>query len=252
MSKLKELPFSTLQFYATAPYPCSYLPGRQARSQVAAPGHLIQAQAYSQLVDEGFRRSGLFTYRPHCDDCSACVPVRVDIANFSPSRTQARSFKRHRALRPFVAELGWSEEHFNLYARYQRARHPGGGMDDDSRAQYSQFLLASRVNTRLVEFRDAEGLLHMVSIIDVVEQGFSAVYTFYDPAMAGSLGTYSIMWQINQCKQLNLPWLYLGYWIKDSQKMSYKAGFLPTQYRWHGAWHDVPPENSISIAAAYP
>lgn len=241
MSTLKELPFSTLQFYATAPYPCSYLPGREARSQVAAPGHLIQADTYSELVDEGFRRSGLFTYRPHCDGCKACIPVRVDIEHFTASRSQQRSFKRHQNLRPLVAELAWSEEHYTLYSRYQAMRHPGGGMDEDSRSQYSQFLLTSRVNTRLVEFREQDGQLRMVSIIDMLEQGLSSVYTFYDPDIAGSLGTYGIMWQINQCKQLKLPWLYLGYWIANSQKMAYKANFAATQFRWAEKWHDSPP-----------
>ena len=241
MSKLKELPFSTLQFYATAPYPCSYLPGKEARSQVAAPGHLIQAHTYSLLVDEGFRRSGLFTYRPHCDDCQACIPVRIEVEKFSPSRTQMRSFKRHQNLRPLVGELAWSEEHFKLYSRYQSLRHPGAGMDEDSRTQYSQFLLASRVNTRLVEFRDEDGALQMVSIIDILEQGLSSVYTFYDPAIQGSLGTYGILWQINQCRQLKLPWLYLGYWIANSQKMAYKSRFTPAQYRWNGQWRDDAP-----------
>ncbi len=242
MSNIKELPFAALQFYATATYPCSYLPGREARSQVAAPGHLIQSDTYSQLVDEGFRRSGLFTYRPHCDDCRACIPVRVDVAHFTPNRSQLRSGKRYQHLRPLVTELIWSEEHYKLYARYQSSRHPGGGMDEDSRTQYGQFLLASRVNTRLVEFREEDGTLRMVSIIDILEHGLSAVYTFYDPDLAGSLGTYGIIWQINQCRQLKLPWLYLGYWIQESQKMAYKSGFVPTQYRWNGQWQALPPE----------
>jgi arginyl-tRNA--protein-N-Asp/Glu arginylyltransferase len=236
MSQIKELPFATLQFYATAPYPCSYLPGRQARSQVAAPGHLIQSDTYSQLIDQGFRRSGLFTYRPHCDDCQACTPVRIDVAQFTPTRTQARVLKRHKDLRPLVAELTWSEEHYALYSRYQARRHPQGGMDEDSRQQYGEFLLASRVNTRLVEFRDQDGALQMVSIIDVLEQGLSSVYTFYDPDTPGSLGTYGILWQIQQCRQLNLPWLYLGYWIEHSEKMAYKALFKPAQYRINGQW----------------
>ena len=236
MSQIKELPFATLQFYATAPYPCSYLPGRQARSQVAAPGNLIHSDTYSQLIDQGFRRSGLFTYRPHCDDCKACVPIRINVGQFEPSRTQLRIQKRHQNLLPLVAELAWSEEHYSLYTRYQARRHLNGGMDEDSRQQYGEFLLTSRVNTRLVEFRDQEGVLKMVSIIDVLEQGLSSVYTFYDPEARGSLGTYSILWQINQCRQLRLPWLYLGYWIENSEKMAYKANFKPAEYRLDGQW----------------
>jgi arginyl-tRNA--protein-N-Asp/Glu arginylyltransferase len=238
MSKLKELPFSTLQFYATAPYPCSYLPEHQARSQVAAPGHLINADTYSALVEQGFRRSGLFTYRPHCDHCRACVPVRVDTQAFAASRSQRRAWKMHRELRAFVAELAWSPEHYALYTRYQQRRHPGGGMDEDNRSQYAQFLLTTRVNTRLVEFRTQAGALVMVSIIDVLDAGLSSVYTFYDPDLAGSLGTYSILWQIEQCRNLNLPWLYLGYWISNSRKMAYKENFRPLQRLIDGEWSD--------------
>lgn len=252
MSKLQELPFSTLQFYATAPYPCSYLPQRQARSQVAAPGHMINADTYSHLVEQGFRRSGLFTYRPHCDACKACIPVRVDARQFAPTRSQRRAWRAHRDLRSFVAELAWSPEHYALYTAYQQQRHPGGGMDEDSRTQYAQFLLTTRVNTRLVEFRNASDKLMLVSIIDVLDEGLSSVYSFYDPAASGSLGTYSIMWQIEQCRTLGLPWLYLGYWIEDSRKMYYKAGFQPQQRLIGGTWvdadHDAPQPQAAAPA----
>lgn len=244
MSLLRDIPLSALQFYLTAPYPCSYLPNKEARSQVATPAFLITPQVYSELVQYGFRRSGTFSYRPRCDSCRECVPVRVVIADFTSTRSQRRSWKKHLDMEISLHGLVEQEEHFALYQRYQNSRHRDGGMDDNDPEQYRSFLLQSHVDSMLVEFRE-HGVLRMVSLIDILADGISAVYTFYDPDIAGSsFGTFNVLWQIELCRKLQLPYLYLGFWIEQSQKMAYKANFQPLQGLKNGSWQTINPEDT--------
>jgi len=208
------------------------------------PNELVDDAIYSQLIRAGFRRSGLYTYRPQCDQCHACVPVRLLVDEFKPKRSQRRAWAKNQCLQADLRELVFEQDHYQLYRDYQASRHAGGGMDQDGEDQYRQFLLQSGVTTLLVEFRD-ETALRMVSLVDVVADGLSSVYTFFDPELPqASFGTYNIMWQAALCRQMGFPYLYLGYWIAESGKMAYKAQFRPLQGLVNGNWQFITNEEA--------
>ncbi|MFM9834540.1 MAG: arginyltransferase [Methylophilaceae bacterium] len=242
MTLPSEQHLQKLQFYVTTPYKCGYLPNKLAQSLIAAPHHLIDTEIYSSLVQQGFRRSGKFAYRPHCELCNACVPVRVVLNQFKPKRNQARAFKKHASLSVRILPMAFHQSHFELYANYQSLRHASdetfntnNTLDDEE--QYRQFLCQSNVESLLVEFRDEKHQLKIVSVADIVRDGISAVYTFYDANdTKSSYGTHSIMWLIDWTKSLGLPYLYLGYWIQNSQKMAYKQQFKPQEKLIDGEW----------------
>jgi len=262
MSLPSDKPLQKLQFYVTTAYSCGYLPNKLAQSLIASPQHLIDANVYSGLIQQGFRRSGKFAYRPHCENCRECVPVRIIVQDFVPSRSQKRAYKQHQNLTATILPVAFHADHYALYAAYQKARHPNEELnqkgklkdgklnqddkqDQDDAEQYRSFLCQTNVESIMVEFREGDQL-KMVSVIDLVHDGISAVYTFYeacdakasdgDPIKRASYGTYNVLWQIDWVKSLNLPYLYLGYWIKDSQKMAYKENFKPLEKLIDGEW----------------
>ena len=241
MSSPKELPLQKLQFYVTTPYQCSYIAKNLAQSLIASPYNLVDAAVYSELISQGFRRSGKFSYRPHCENCSKCIPIRVVLSQFIPTRSQKRAYKQHADLTANIMPLGYHQEHFELYAEYQALRHAEESLtqnnDGDEEDQYRQFLCQSNVESLMIEFRDAHHRLKIVSVIDIINNGVSAVYTFYNATeLKTSYGTFAIMWLISWATNRHLPCLYLGYWIQGSQKMAYKENFKPQEKLIDGEW----------------
>jgi arginyl-tRNA--protein-N-Asp/Glu arginylyltransferase len=222
--------------FATPAHACSYLPENDATTLFVDPEFPKDAGVYTLLSRNGFRRSGEHVYRPNCEDCSACVPVRVPVERFVARRGQRRTLRANRDIRVTARESEFCEEHFLLYDRYLGARHANGGMDNPTRRQYREFLLSSWADTLMYEFR-LGGHLVAVAVVDLLMDGVSSVYTFFDPEFSKrGIGVYCILWQIEETRRLGLQWLYLGYWIAGSPKMLYKQEFLPQERFIDGRW----------------
>jgi arginine-tRNA-protein transferase len=230
---------SSLRVFATHPHVCSYLPDQQATTLFIDPAARIDAVVYGQLSEIGFRRSGPHLYRPHCGHCTACVPARVSAVGFAPNRQQRRIWRRNQDLRIEDRHSIDSDEFYHLYARYIDGRHRDGDMYPPSRQQFDSFLTREWDITRYRCFYDGERLV-AVAVVDVMQNGLSAIYTFYDPDLPQrSLGVYAVLSQIELARDLGLPHVYLGYWIKACRKMAYKINYRPIELLIGGKWLTV-------------
>jgi arginine-tRNA-protein transferase len=236
---MSDMSVSDLSFFLSTSHECSYLPDREAASLVADPSLPLETQNYSELIQLGFRRSGNMAYRPHCTNCHACIAIRIPVMSFHPSRSQRRIWKKNTDLDFVSLPFDFHEEHYRLYRKYQAMRHSGGSMDIDDREKYINFFAADDLETRLVEFRYEDELL-CVAVIDWLPGGLSSMYTFFDPDHANrGLGVYAILWQIMKAREIGLEHVYLGYWIEECTKMSYKTKYRPYQLFIRQQWHTI-------------
>nr|VFJ53997.1 MAG: arginine-tRNA-protein transferase [Candidatus Kentron sp. FW]VFJ58118.1 MAG: arginine-tRNA-protein transferase [Candidatus Kentron sp. FW] len=231
-----QYPPHRLLFLLEPPHPCSYFPDRSAMTLFADPRYPKDKRLQTLLSENGFRRSGQHLYRPHCRACQACVPVRIPVADFHPRRRQRRAWQRNRDLTVSSRPAEFRDEHFELYRKYIDTRHAEGGMANPTPDQYREFLIAPWVETLFVEFRLDHRLLALC-VLDCLDNGLSAVYTFFDPDYPErSLGVYAILWSIYEAARQGLDWLYLGYWIETSPKMCYKSEYRSQERLQGGKW----------------
>ncbi len=227
--------FRNLRLFVTAEHPCSYLAGRWTRNLVTDPG-AVDNGVYAQLAKLGFRRSGSHVYRPHCTGCEECISLRIPVLAFRPDRVQRRTWNKNHDLTVEGVSPYFNTEHYKLFQRYVRARHADGGMDNTTPEGYLAFITSHWCATLLYEFRLDSRLL-AVAVTDRFDDGLSAVYTFFDPEQsARSLGTQVVLWQIAEARRQGLQWVYLGYWVRESEKMAYKANFKPHEIFMAGRW----------------
>ncbi len=225
-----------VQFFLTPKHPCSYLSRNNAQTLFFDPRQIITTDTYQILTDQGFRRSGSHLYRPHCIDCQACIPTRVPVAEFKPKRSQRKVLSKNEDLTLRIEDATFSRRHYHLYERYISLRHADGDMYPASEDQYRSFLLSPWSQSVFITLYEGERLLS-VAVTDKQPRGLSAIYTFFEPTEdKRSLGTLSILKQIELCQLWGLDYLYLGYWIKDCDKMNYKTQYRPTEMFVNDRW----------------
>ena len=227
---------SKKQFFLTPPHPCSYLDDRTARTLFLDPRDVITSTTYGALTQAGFRRSGGHLYRPYCDGCSACVPTRVPIANFHWSRRFRRIQRANADVTVSLRDAVFLDRYYDLYATYIDARHSDGDMYPPNVDQFRSFLLSSWSSSAFLVLEE-RGRLIGVAVTDRVPDGLSAIYTFFDPTLAKrSLGVFAVLSQIEHCRRNGLPYLYLGYWVRDCAKMRYKIDYRPIELLVRNRW----------------
>jgi len=226
----------TVRLFQTLPHACGYFGERTAQNLVIDPASPHLPQIYDTALLRGYRRAGGHVYHPHCRRCRACIPARVDVANFRPSRSQRRCLRLNGDLDVSVEPAAYTDEYFDLYQRYLAVRHAGGGMDNPAVDDFTRFLYTPWSPTRFVALR-LSGALLAVAVTDFATSGLSAVYTFFEPAAEQrGLGTLAILSQIELARARGLPHVYLGYWIAGHPKMDYKARFRPLELLGPEGW----------------
>ena len=234
------------QFYVTAPQPCPYLDGRSERKLFTALQGDNAERLNDALSKQGFRRSQNVLYRPSCAECNACLSARIRVADFQPNKSQRRTLKKNAYLRRDATSPWATEDQYGLFRRYLDSRHADGGMADMDIFEFAAMIEETPVKSRVIEYalRGDGGrgprALTAVCLTDVLDDGLSMVYSFYDPALvAHSLGTYIILDHVEIARSMGLPYVYLGYWVPGSRKMGYKANFAALEIYKGGAWQDI-------------
>jgi leucyl-tRNA---protein transferase len=230
----------SIPLFLTNEHPCNYLEGELAQSVFVHPSFPVTTSIYAKLIEQGFRRSGDEIYAPQCPHCSACIPVRLPVEQFKPSRGQKRCLKKNIDTQAIIKPAVFEPAHYEVYLRYQANRHRDGSMANASPDEYLNFLGSNWCDTRFVEF-SINNELAGVAVIDQFEQASSAVYTFFEPKFSSySLGVYAILWQIEQACLQQKEFLYLGFWIKACKKMAYKSDYQPLQLLIDNLWIEMP------------